>query len=170
MPEMSKVPAGQLDPAQAAELSRLVDLEACWENLRKGPRPGPAAVSLTRDLTARQKAYDAFHDKLVAYNKRFTPAHVPELLLNTPPRLAAWCRTMRDLYHQVEQGPQGHCPVSLLEKAHGWADRMAARLNKDRAGPSTAPHTLGAAIRDLEALAQWCDGLLAVTSADTSNV
>jgi hypothetical protein len=29
MPEMSKVSAGQLDPVQAAELARLVDLEAC---------------------------------------------------------------------------------------------------------------------------------------------
>jgi hypothetical protein len=159
MPEMSKVPPGQLEPAQAADLARLVDLEACWENLRKGSPPGHAAVRLSQDLKDKQKAYDAFHDRLVAYNKRYTPAHVAELLLNTPPRLAAWCRTMRDLYRQVEQAPEGHCPVSLLEKAHRWADRVAARLNKDRAGPSTSPGTIAAAIRDLEALAQWCDGL-----------
>src|SRR6516165_10794351 len=98
MPEMSKIPGGQLDPAQAADLSRLVDLEACWENLRQGPPPGPGAMPLTQDLKARQKAYEAFHDQLLAYNKRYTPAHAPELLLNTPVRLAAWCRTMRDLY------------------------------------------------------------------------
>ena len=36
----------------------------------------------------RSEAYDAFRGKLVAYNRRYAPAHVPELLLNTPPRLA----------------------------------------------------------------------------------
>jgi hypothetical protein len=170
MPEMSKIPGGQLEPAQAAELSRLVDLEACWENLRKGPRPGPAAVCLSQDLKAKQKAYVVFHDKLVAYNDRYTPAHVPELLLNTPVRLAAWCRTMRDLYRQVELVPEGHCPVNVVEKAHRWANRVAARLNKDHTGPSAPPGTIGAAIRQLEALARWCDGLVGATSDDAFNV
>jgi hypothetical protein len=172
MPEMSKVPAGHLDPAQAAELAQLVDLEACWENLRKSRPPGPGVVPLTQDLKARQKAYEAFHDKLLAYNKRYTPAHVPELLLNTPVRLAAWCRTMRELCRQVEHAPPGHCPVNLLEKAHRCADRVAARLNlnNDRNGRSTPPSTIGVAIRELEALIQWCDGLVGVTSADGANV
>lgn len=35
-----------------------------------------------------------------------------ELLLNTPSRLAIWCRTMRDLFLQVEDDPQVRCPVS----------------------------------------------------------
>jgi hypothetical protein len=170
MPEISKVPAGHLDPAQAAELARLVDLEAHWENLRKGPPPGPGAMPLTHDLKARQKAYEAFHDKLRAYNKRYTPAHVPELLLNTPVRLAAWCRTMRDLYRQVEHVPPGHCPVNLLKKAQRWADRVADRLNQNRIGPSTPPSTIGAVIRDLDALIEWCDSLVSVTSADVAQI
>ena len=65
MPEDAYVPAGSLDLAQAAELSLLVDLEARWENLRK--------LNLGHSLQAlleRQKAYDAFHAKLVAYNRR----------------------------------------------------------------------------------------------------
>jgi hypothetical protein len=78
MPEYAYTPAAPLDLAQASELSLLVDLEARWENLRK-VAPG---YSL-QDLQARQKAYDAFHAKLVAYNRRYTPPHVPELLLNT---------------------------------------------------------------------------------------
>ena len=77
---------GFLDLAQAAELSLLVDLEARWENLRKLK----LGHSL-QDLKARQKAYDTFHAKLVAYNRRYTPMHVAELLLNTPLRLALWC-------------------------------------------------------------------------------
>ncbi len=170
MPEMSQFPVGHLDPAQAADLARLVDLEACWENLRKGPSPGPVAASLTQDLKARQKAYEAFHDKLLAYNKRYRPAHVPELLLNTPVRLSAWCRTMRDLYRQVEHAPPARCPVHLLEKANRCADRVAARLNGSRPGPSTPPSTIGAAIQELDLLIQWCDGLVGFTSANASSV
>jgi hypothetical protein len=52
----------------------LVDLEARWENLRKlnlGHSP--------QNLKARQKAYDAFHAKLMAQNRRFTPTHVDAL-------------------------------------------------------------------------------------------
>ena len=87
MPEVAYALAGSLDLAQAEELSLLVDLEARWENLRK--------VNLghnLQDLQARQKAYYAFHAKLVVYNRRYTPTHVPERLLNTPLRLALWCR------------------------------------------------------------------------------
>jgi hypothetical protein len=160
MPEDAYAPAAPLDPSQAAELSLLVDLEARWENLRK--------VTLghsLQDLQARQKAYDAFHAKLVAYNRRYTPTHVPELLLNTPLRLALWCRKMRDLYRQVEQLPQGHCPVHLLEKAYRCADHMATRLptnpaSRPAALPGTSHDTAGA----LEALAQWCDALADISA------
>src|SRR5579875_1490727 len=106
MLEDAYAPAGSLDVAQAAELSLLVEFEARWEKLRK--------LNLghsLQDLKARQKAYDAFQTKLVAYNRRYTPMHVTELLLNTSLRLALWCRKMRDLYLQVERIPQGHCPV-----------------------------------------------------------
>jgi hypothetical protein len=153
MLEDAYTPAGSLDLAQAAELSLLVDLEARWENLRK--------VNLghsLQDLQARQKAYDAFHAKMVVYNRRYTPTHVPELLLNTPLRLALWCRKMRDLYRQVEPIHQGHCPVHLLEKAYRCADHLATRLHTDLASrpaalPGTSHDTAGA----LESLAQWCD-------------
>ena len=160
MPEDAYAPAGSLDLAQAAELSLLVDLEARWENLRK--------LNLghsLQDLKARQKAYDAFHAKLVAYNRRYTPTHVTELLLNTPFRLALWCRKMRDLYRQVEHIPQDHCPVHLLEKAYRCADHLATRLHTDPANrpaalPGTSHDTAGA----LEALAQWCDALAGVST------
>jgi hypothetical protein len=158
MPEDAYAAAGSLDPDQAAELSLLVDLEARWENLRKGA-PG---YSL-QDLQARQRAYDAFHVKLVAYNRRYTPPHVPELLLNTPLRLALWCRKMRDLYRQVELLPQGHCPVHLLEKAHRCADHLATRLQTDPASrPATLPGTIHDTAGALEALAHWCDALAGV--------
>jgi hypothetical protein len=159
MPEMREASVGNLDPAQAAELSLLVDLEARWENLRKSPARVPEVGYGTEELQARQKAYEAFRGKLAAYNKRYTPAHVPELLLNTASRLGAWCRGMRDLYLRVEHDPRGHCPVHLLEKAYRWADRVGVRMNKGPVSRSAPPGTIRAAIAELEALAQWCDDL-----------
>ncbi len=159
MPEDALSPVS-LDLAQAAELSLLVDLEARWENLRK--------LNLghsLQDLKARQKAYDAFHAKLVAYNRRYMPKHVSELLLNTPLRLALWCRKMRDLYRQVEHSTLGHCPVHLLEKAYRCADHLATRLHRDPASrPAALPGTCHDTAGALEALAQWCDALAGVSA------
>lgn len=159
MPETRDAFVGNIDIAQAAELSLLVDLEARWENLRITPSRAPAVGFSTQVLQGKQKAYEAFHYKLVAYNKKYTPAHVPEMLLNTPSRLARWCRTMRELYLRVEHDPRGHCPVHLLEKAYQWADRVGVRMNKGSVSRSTPPDTIRAAIRDLEALGRWCDEL-----------
>jgi hypothetical protein len=106
MPEMREASIGNMDATQAAELSLLVDLEARWENLRRTPLQPREVESSTQDLQGKQKAYESFHTKLVAYNKQYTPAHVPEMLLNTPSRLARWCRTMRNLYLRVEHDPR----------------------------------------------------------------
>jgi hypothetical protein len=168
MPEMKEASVRTLDPAQASELALLVDLEARWENLRKIPSQAAEARATMQDLHVKQKAYDAFRARLVAYNKQYSPAHVPELLLNTPSRLGIWCRTMRDLYLLVEHDPQGHCPVYLLEKAYRWADHVGSRLNKDRVNRSTPPSNIQAAIRDLEALGQWCDDLGKVAPSNES--
>src|SRR5690242_18890891 len=101
MSETSKGSIDNLDPAQAQELAVLVELEARWENLRHAPPREAEGRSKVRNLVAIQKAYAAFRLKLAAYNKRYKPAHVPELLLNTPQRLGAWCRAMRALYLRV---------------------------------------------------------------------
>ena len=164
MSELKEAISRSLGPAQAADLSLLVDLEARWENLRKTPLQPPEAESSKQDLQGKQKAYEFFHAKLVAYNKQYTPAHVPEMLLNTPIRLASWCRTMRELYLRVEHDPRGHCPVHLVEKAYRWAERVGARMNRGRISRSTPPSTIGAAIRDLEVLGQWCDDLAKAAS------
>jgi hypothetical protein len=171
MPETIAAAVGTLGLAQATELSVLVDLEARWENLRKAPSRDPeVGPNSTQDLQSRQKAYEAFRVKLMAYNNRFTPAHVPEQLLNTPSRLGTWCRTMRELYLQVDRDAQGHCPVHLLEKAHRWADRVGVRMNKDRISRPTAPATLQEAILELEALGQWCDDLVRVAAPEEKPV
>jgi hypothetical protein len=156
MPEIAEAPVGSLDPAQAAELSLLVDLEARWESLRKAVSSGLEVGPSREELQGKQKAYQAFHSLLTAYNRRYTPAHVPELLLNTPDRLGRWCRSMRLLYLQVEHHPGGHCPAHLLEKAYRWADRVADLMKTDRFSRSPPPGTIRATILSLEALGQWC--------------
>jgi len=160
MPEMRAAAVVATSPEQAMDLSLLVDLEARWENLRK--TPSLAGGHGTQDLQGRQRAYESYRAKLVAYNKRYAPAHVPELLLNTPSRLGAWCRAMRDLYLQVEQDPRGHCPAHLLEKAYRRADRVGARLNKEPVRRSPPPGTIRAAVLELEALGRWCEDLVGV--------
>jgi hypothetical protein len=160
MMQNTQAPVATLDPAQATELSLLVDLEACWENLRKPATRDVEVGTARKDLSAKQKAYDAFRIKLVAYNKRYTPAHVPELLLNTPSRLGTWCRKMRNLYAQMENDPHGPCPVHLLEKAYRWADQIGVRMKKSLVSRAAPPATIGDAIKDLEALIQWCDDLI----------
>ena len=164
MPEMREAALRNLPPAQAAELALLVELEARWENLRKTPARAQEAGAVAQDLRRVQQAYEAFHSKLAGYNKRYTPAHVPELLLNTPPRLALWCRAMRDLFLGLEHDPRAPCPVHLLEKAYRWAERVSARLNKDPVSRPAPPGTIRAAAEELGALALWCDGLAAVTA------
>jgi len=162
MSDITEAAAGNLDPAQAIELAQLVELEARWENMRKTPSRVPEGGSATQALVSVQKAYDAFRSKLAAYNKRYTPGHIPELLLNTPIRLGLWCRTMRDLYLKVEHNPQIHCPVHLVEKANRWAERMSVRLHKDCVSRSAPPATIRAAIDVLGGLVQWCDQLAAL--------
>jgi hypothetical protein len=157
MPEPSEAAVRNLESAQAIELSVLVELEARWENLRS--TPVQARGTGTQDLQGIQRAYEAFHSKLAAYNKRYKPAHVPELLLNTPSRLAGWCRTMRQLYLQVEQDPRALCPVQLVEKANRCAERVSVRLKQDRVSRPVPPNTIRAAIETLEVLTRWCDDL-----------
>ncbi len=164
MREMREAALRNLPPAQAAELSVLVELEARWENLRKPPPRAPEAGSVTQDLRRVQQAYEAFHGKLAAYNKRYTPAHVPELLLNTPSRLALWCRAMRDLFLGLEHDPRAPCPVHLLEKAHRCAARIAGRLGKGGPPRVVAPGDFPTALRELDALGRWCEGLSGVGS------
>jgi hypothetical protein len=162
MLDKEKVAGGNLDPAQAAELAVLVDLEARWENLRTSSVRPLDALPNTQHLKEKQKAYEAFSIRLAEYNKRYRPAHIPELLLNNPARLGRWCQAMRNLYIRVEHDPRGFSPVHLLEKAYWWADRVADKNGMGRVSRSMPQCTIGAAIRELEALGQWCDDLAQV--------
>jgi len=145
-----------LSAGQTAELSLLVDLEACWENLRAEPATTVERSATLKELQQKQKAYEAFHVKLVAYNKGYRPAHVPELLLNTADRLGAWCRTMIQLHLAIQQDAQAHYPAHLLQKAYRWADKVSDKLKIERVPRPPLARDIAAAIRELEDLANWC--------------
>ena len=159
MPEVQLVAEKEISAAQAAALTVLLDLEARWENLRAARSGTPQVQSATPDLQAMQRAYAAFRAQLKAYRTRFSPTHAPELLLNTPARLGRWCRQVRDLHLRAGHAARARCPVHVLEKAYRWADRLAGRRGTERASRATPPGTAEAVIRDLEALAAWCDAL-----------
>jgi hypothetical protein len=150
--EVNSVPLGL---PQATALAELVELEARWENLRHQPtlKGGP----LPREaLVKNQMAHGAFQAKLRAYNLRYTPPHVPELLLNTAARLGKWCQAMRDLYRLIEPDLSARCSSSVVEKAYRWADRIARRTNRSLDSAQASPRFVGEAIAELESLGQWC--------------
>src|SRR5207245_7669879 len=59
MPEIQEAYVVNIDAAQAAELSLLVDLEARWENLRRSPLQPQERDSSTHDWQGKQKAYES---------------------------------------------------------------------------------------------------------------
>jgi hypothetical protein len=159
MPDMKEVAVRHPEPKQAAELAQLVELEARWENLRRDSSRAKDGGSVTRTLLGMQRAYEDFHSRLVAYNKQYTPPYTPESLLNTPSRLATWCRAMRAVYLVVEHDPHIQSPVHLLEKAYRWAERMSVRIGVGPVSRSAPPDSIRAAVDKLETLVQWCDDL-----------
>jgi hypothetical protein len=159
MPEMRLVAQEEISAAQAAALAVLLDLEACWENLRAARFGTPHIPSATLDLQAMQRAYAAFRTQLRIYQARFSPTHATELLLNTPARLGTWCRQVRDLHLRAGQASAAHPPIHAVEKAYRWADQLAGKRGTERASRASPPGTAEAVIRELDALAAWCDAL-----------
>jgi hypothetical protein len=152
--QLSANAAEQLAPAQAAELTRIIDLEARWENMRVD-RPGPGHDTL--DLQNRQRTYEAFRARRAAYVAQYRTDRIPELTPNGPDRLAAWCRAVRSVLRRAEPGTE--CPAHAIEKAYRLTDRLAARLNEAPVVRGT-PDGIAAAIRELDGIIRWCDGLL----------
>ncbi len=159
MSQMSENVAEKLDPTQAAELVRVIDLQAKWENMRGAPTGvGGNSGFSTPDLQGRQKAYEAFRVKLAAYTARYRAAHVPEVTLNTPERVGMWCRAVRAVFRRA--GAEfAEYPAHTVAKAHRLADRIAVRLSKEPAERDASATGLATAIRNLDSIIQWCDHL-----------
>ena len=154
MSQLTESVAETLPQAQAAGLARVIDLQAQWENLRD--KPGrPASDYSTPDLHGRQKAYEAFRVVKAEYAAQYRASEVPEMTLNTPERVAGWCKAVRAVFRRAETGPG---PVAAVEKAYRMADRIALRL-KVEAIARNPVGTATDAIASLNAVIQWCDML-----------
>jgi hypothetical protein len=143
-----------LPPDQAAELARVMELQAAWENLRDDPAAGNAHGPGLRE---RQRRYDAFRAALAGYTTRFKAPGLPELALTAPDRVAGWCRAVRAVCQRAGGG--AGAPVGMLGKAYRLADRIAARLKVAPAGREEPVGGMEAAVRGLDAVIAWCDGL-----------
>lgn len=147
----------ELPTVQATALAAVVELEAAWENIPVPPVGAPPGESL-RGLTAKQRAFDAYHVGLVEYNRRYGTTYRGERPATTPGRLAGWCRKLANLYRRASGDA---CPAEVLDKVHRCADRLAARLAATMC-PRPAAHANAAdAVADLRSIADWCDGLAA---------
>jgi hypothetical protein len=154
MLQMRESAVGNLDLAQATELATIIELEARWDNLRQTSESHDAAFD---DLQGKQRAYEAYRSKLVAYNQRYKAGYEVERSVSTPVRMEMWYKDMQILYRQVENGRPEFYPVQLIRKAYRLADKLAVRLKKVPVNRTTPQGTtLRSAIEELEELARWC--------------
>jgi hypothetical protein len=117
------------------ELAALVNLEARWENLRASR--ASAKPSSLLELQGNQRAYEIFHAKLIAYNKRQTPVHIPEKLINTAFRLEQWWPT----------GSQSSGTARATRPAFGGPRSVARELEMLAGWCSDLRNTNAAALR-----------------------
>ena len=161
--QMNESAAEKLDPAQAAELVQVLDLQARWENLWDD-RTRDGSDHSTPLLQGLQLAFEAFRSRMAEYTARYRTAQIPDLSPSGPDRLAGWCRAVRAIFQRAGHETGGDCPVHVVAKAHRLADRIAARVKNDPVRRGSPPDDIAGAIRDLGAIIAWCDGLVAPSS------
>jgi hypothetical protein len=141
--------AERLDPVQAAELARVLDLQSRWENMR-----ADCGDSTTR-LQSLQRAFEAYRVRLTEYKTRHRSHEIPDQSPSSPDRLGAWCRMVRVLFTRAAEGNE--CPAQVVTKAWRLADRIAARAKLEPVGRESPAGNMAEAIRQLDVLIAWCD-------------
>src|SRR5580700_4431605 len=124
MRQLNEADADRLSPDQAAELIRVLDLQAEWENHRDDPTK--SALSL-QDLRIRQKAFEVFRMAQRNYSVKYWNASLPEMTQNVLERLVLWCRVLRSIFLKANGGNITH----TMTKVYRLADRFAARLGTE---------------------------------------
>lgn len=150
MPQMTLALAETLDPVQAAELVRVLDLEAAWEAAK-----GTAGEYTLRDLHLRQKSFEEYRARLAAYAASYRTTRVPELSPTAPDRLRVWCQTVRAV---AARAGGTEYPRNIVARAYRAADRVAGRLGRPPV-ERPAPQAPDDVTRALEAIIAWCDGV-----------
>ena len=151
MRQLNEADAERLSSDQAAELIRVLDLQAEWENHRDDPTK--SALSL-HDLRIRQKAFEVFRMALRNYSVKYWDAPLPEITQNVVERLLPWCRVLRAIFLKANGG--GH-PLHSMTKVFRVADRFATRLGIEPVQRGTA-NDMMEAVRELDTVIAWCDG------------
>lgn len=151
MRQLKQAEAESFSSEQATEMTRILDLQAQWENHRDDPTKN---VTTLHDLRIRQKAFEVFQTALKSYSVKYWNAHLPEPTQKTPDRLAIWCQVLRAVFLRAD----GVNPSNTMAKVYRLADRIADRL-------ATEPVTRGpvndlvSAVRELDGVIAWCDAL-----------
>jgi hypothetical protein len=143
---MTEAAAERLTPVRAAELARVLDLQARWENLRDG------GSHSTAQLQALQGAFEVYRVRMAAYTARNQTEPVPELMPTKPGRLGAWCRTVRAILRRADVSER---PAHLVAKVHRVADRIAERLKAEPVRRA-APTDMADVLWELDAVIGWC--------------
>jgi hypothetical protein len=154
--QMNESEAERLDPARAAELARVLDLQSRWENMRADVGDSSA------HLQSLQKAFEAYRASLAVYVSHHRSEQAPDLSPSGPQRLAAWCRSVRTVFRRAAEGAE--CPVHIVAKARRMADRIAARVGAELPRREPPPTNMVGAIQQLDTLVVWCDGLSGLRS------
>jgi hypothetical protein len=108
-----------------------------------------------------QTTFEAYRSALAAYSARYKSDAVPEIASSIVERVAAWCRTVRAVIRRAEGQAGAVCPDHVVAKVYRLADRVAERSRVEQVARGSAPEGLWAAIRELDAVIRWCDGLSA---------
>ncbi|WP_439626865.1 hypothetical protein [Gemmata sp.] len=148
MPQLTEAAAGQLTPGQAAELVRVLDAHAAWDDRRPGPTGGATPHA---DLRARQRAFDTFRSAWRGYAPKYPGVPLPEPGRNSPDQLAAWCRVLRVVFRLAAAWP-----ARVMDRVHRLADGVSAGAGEHPVGRTTAGDEAEAG-HDLDAVIAWCD-------------
>jgi hypothetical protein len=148
VPQLNETAAAKLDPVRAADLTRVLDLQSRWENLR-----AEVGDSMTH-LQPLQKAFETYRARRAEYVARYRSEHIPDLSPSGPERLGAWCRAVCAL---LRRAGECECPANTVVKALRMADRISARVKVEQVGRESPPHDAAGAIQQLDAIISWCE-------------
>jgi len=150
MTQFNEIAATRLSPTRAAELGRVIDLQAHWENLCA------AGIDSTVQLQSIQKAFETYRVSRLEYCSDDRREITPEMSPTKPGRLGAWCRTVRAVFRQAAEC--GVSPTHVVAKVHRLADQIAAREKSEPVGRES-PVDMAGTIRQLDLVIEWCNAI-----------
>jgi hypothetical protein len=157
--QFNEIAVARLSPARAAELGRVLDLQAHWENLCA------AGIDSMVQLQSIQKAFETYRVSRLEYSSGDRREITPEMSPTKPGRLGAWCRTVRAVLCQAAEC--GVSPTHVVAKALRLADQIAARAESEPVGRES-PKDMAGTIRQLDLVIEWCKAIDNTASASVS--